>query len=53
MFLQGLVLLSFVYVSTSTTSYSTSTSSCNKYKLNQNRCLENKDPETGEQCAYL
>ena len=53
MFLQGLVLLSFVYVSTSTTSYSTSTSSCNKYKLNQNRCLENKDTETGEQCAYL
>jgi len=49
MFFKALLLLSLVY----TINSYTSNSSCNKYKLSQNLCVENKDSVSGEQCVYL
>ncbi len=50
MFLLGLILLT---VAISATEIEQSSSSCSIYKLNQERCLANKDTETEEQCVYL
>jgi carboxypeptidase C (cathepsin A) len=52
MFLLGLILLT-VAISATETEIEQSSSSCSIYKLNQERCLANKDTETGEQCVYL
>ena len=51
MFLLGLIL---IIVATSAIDIpEQSSSSCSIYKLNQDRCLANRDTETGEQCVYL
>ena len=51
MFLLGLIL---IIVATSAIDIpDQSSSSCSIYKLNQDRCLANRDTETGEQCVYL